>query len=56
MIPHVSVELRVPKANTGNIPVSVKNSSTKINKPAATQRKLKITVIFDGGVQAILNH
>ena len=53
MIPHVSVELKVPKANTGNIPVSEKKSSINMNNPPAKSKKLKITVNFVGGVHAI---
>jgi len=36
--------------------IRVKNSSVKINNPAAKQRKLSITVNFVGGVHAIQYH
>ncbi len=53
MMPHVSVELKVPKANTGRMPVSEKKSSISMNNPPAKSKKLSSTVNFVGGVHAI---
>jgi hypothetical protein len=54
IIPQVSVELKVPKANVGRIPPAIaKKISINTNSPIAKSKKLKITVNFVGGVHAI---
>jgi hypothetical protein len=56
MIPHISEELKVPKANAGKMLYSPRSNSIKINNPTAKQMKLNITVNLVGGVQAIYYH
>ena len=54
MIPHVSLEVNIPKANIGSMPPATeKKSSINMNNPPAKSKKLKNTVNFVGGVHAI---